>query len=93
MQVTQEMIDALARKSGYRELDHDAMEKGLQAVLDMLPDLAPLDFTGHPVYFHKPCSAATVLMEEDSWTRECIENGDCDCDLAGPWLRLYAEAK
>lgn len=105
MNPTQQMVSAFTQAvwlddspATYRELDSDEIKAGLAAALKDVPDVEPYTFTGFPnliAYIHPPCSK---VMDVDpahagvKWSLyEQVAAGECDCENASPWLRIYVE--
>lgn len=98
MKVTRQMIDAF--KTAWHE--QDALDTqvpgarsgaGIQAVLDLLPDVEPFTFTGYPdnpVYLHK-CGTVVDVSPVSKGARAEVDAGECDCENTSPWMRIYVE--
>ncbi len=105
MKATQELVMAFARAvwtdvHGYVELDRDEIEKGVQAVLDLIeqeqPQVQPFTFTGYPdnpVYLHPSCGTVVDVSPINTDTKDSVDAGECDCENTMPWLRIYVEKK
>jgi hypothetical protein len=65
---------------------------GLETVLADVPDVVPFTFAGYPdnpVFLH-PCGTVVDVVP-GSDTEADVQDGACDCETPGPWMRIYVE--